>query len=41
MINILSNMLNQTTFDAFKQGVNGIFDTIANSLIVFLEFNFF
>ena len=34
MIDVLANSLNETTFDDLKQGLNGIFDTIANSLIV-------
>jgi hypothetical protein len=34
MIDVLVDSLNETTFDDLKQGLNGIFDTIANSLIV-------
>lgn len=37
MVNSLSSMSNQITFDDLKQSVNGIFDTIANSLIVSLK----
>jgi len=34
MINFLKDISNDTTFESLKEGVNGIFDTIANSLIV-------
>ena len=34
MITFLKSSSNQLTFDDLKQGFNGIFDTIANSLIV-------
>ena len=34
MVNFLKGTSNQTTFDSLKQGFNGIFHTIANSLIV-------
>ncbi len=34
MVNVLKTISNDLTFNDVKQGVNGIFDTIANSLIV-------
>ena len=34
MINALKSNLNEITFNDLKEGLNGIFDTIANSLIV-------
>ena len=34
MVNYLNTISNQTTFVDLKQGVDGIFDTLANSLIV-------
>jgi len=41
MIDLLASKLNETTFDGLKEGINGIFDTIANSLIViYLFFSF-
>lgn len=34
MVNALEMLLNKTTFYDYMQGVNGIFDSIANSIIV-------
>ena len=34
MVDYLKNMSSKSTFDDLKQGLNGIFDSIANSLIV-------
>ncbi len=34
MVKCLDSMSSQITFDDLKQSINGIFDTIANSLIV-------
>ena len=34
MVNALENMLNKTTLYDFMQGINGIYDSLANSIIV-------
>jgi hypothetical protein len=34
MVNALESVLNKTTLYDFMQGVNGIFDSLANSIIV-------
>ena len=36
----LKSVSNKTTFEDLKQGLNGIVDTLANSLIVIILFKF-
>ena len=43
MVDYLKTMSNKTTFDDLKQGLNGIFDSLGNTLIVkknLLKINF-
>ena len=43
IVDAMNSMSNQTTFESLQQGFGGVFDTIANSLIVkqiFLSFFF-
>ena len=41
MISVLKTISSDLTFNDLKQGVNGIFDTIANSMIVRNKKNIF